>query len=294
MTEAFSPGRLAQVACLLEATARKPGNVHRFRDFKGTTYLDFALSALAIGEAIDHARQAGVGATVLAGIRATRALVATNTNLGMILLLAPLACVEQGYALRSGVASVLARTTVEDARSVYEAIRLAQPGGLGSVADQDVADTPTGTLLQVMTLAADRDGVARQYATGFADVFDTAVPRLTRSLAEGQSLETAIVLTHLTLLAGQHDTLIARKLGLGVALDASRLASGVLSAGWPDTTASRTQLAGFDDWLRADGHARNPGTTADLVTAALFVALRDGTIPLPLTPTHWMSEASGR
>ena len=37
----------------------------------------------------------------------------------------------------------------------------------------------------------------------------------------------------------------------------------------------------FDAWLRADGHRRNPGTTADLIAASLFAAFRDGILPMP-------------
>ena len=89
----LSAGRLAQVACLLEVTARKPGNVHRFCDFAELHYLDFLLSATAIGGPLDQAVERGIGATVLAAVKATRQVVSTNTNLGMILLLTPLAAV---------------------------------------------------------------------------------------------------------------------------------------------------------------------------------------------------------
>lgn len=283
----LSAGRLAQAACLLEATARKPGNVHRFRDFAGAHYLDFALSAQAIGPALDRARADGVGASVLAAVRATRALVSTNTNLGMVLLLAPLAAVADGDPLAEGVGRVLRSTTVADARAVYEAIRLARPGGLGEAPEQDVAGEPTVTLGDAMTLAAGRDAVARQYAFGFADVFATALPCLARALDSGRPLETAIVAAHLALLAAMPDTLILRKLGAAEAAEASRRAAEVLAAGWPESAAGRHRLAELDGWLRDPSHARNPGATADLVTAALFAGLRDGTIPLPIPPGAW-------
>jgi triphosphoribosyl-dephospho-CoA synthase len=113
-------GLCAQVACVWEATARKPGNVHRFQDFEDVTYLDFILSALALGPAMQEARSRPVGQTVLAAVRATRRVAHSNTNLGMILLLAPLAAVPEGEELRTGVGSVLAGLTVEDARLMYE------------------------------------------------------------------------------------------------------------------------------------------------------------------------------
>src|SRR5262245_53537811 len=95
----MSPGRLAQFACLLEVTARKPGNVHRFRDLPGLQFVDCLLSAVAIAEPLDRAAEIGVGDAVYEAIEATRRVVATNTNLGMVLLLAPLAAVPEGVEL---------------------------------------------------------------------------------------------------------------------------------------------------------------------------------------------------
>src|SRR3954451_12876583 len=173
-----SPGLLAQVACLLEVTARKPGNVHRGRDFADSHFLDFLLSAAAIAGPLDRAGGIGVGAAVREAVEATRRVVATNTNLGMVLLLAPLAAVPADRTLPDGVADVLAATSIDDARAVYRAIRLASPGGLGTVADQDVGGEPTLDLREVMRLAADRDLVARQYADDYREVFHEAVPAL--------------------------------------------------------------------------------------------------------------------
>ena len=112
-------------------TARKPGNVHRFADFADLHFVDFLLSAAAIAEPLDRAASEGVGAAVLGAIEATRRVVSTNTNLGIVLLLAPLAAVPEGVDLAEGVEAVLAATTVDDASLVYRAIRLAQPGRHG-------------------------------------------------------------------------------------------------------------------------------------------------------------------
>ena len=204
----IAPGMIAQVACLLEATARKPGNVHRFLDFDDSSYLDFALSAAAIVEPLNRASTQEVGTTILQAVEATRRVVGTNTNLGMILLLAPLATVPAGQPLRAGLASVLDRTTVADSIDVYKAIRLANPGGLGqSEQGQDVGDEPTVTLVDAMRLASDRDLVARQYASGYADVFDRFVPALERGLTRwGESLETAMVAAFLETLVDRPDT----------------------------------------------------------------------------------------
>jgi triphosphoribosyl-dephospho-CoA synthase len=286
----LSPGRLAEIACVLEVSARKPGNVHRLRDFPDLTFLDLLLSAGAIAEPLDRAIPDGVGAAVFGAIAATRRVVATNTNLGMVLLLAPLAAVPDGVELQEGIETVLETTTVADSRAVYRAIRLAQPGGMGDVPDQDLADEPTMSLRDIMRLAADRDLIASQYADGFQEVLGNALPVLRSFLGSSQDLETAIVAAYLNTLARHPDSLIARKAGIGQARDVSRRAAEILDGGWPDREESRRECQLFDDWLRDPCRRLNPGTTADLVTAALYAALRDGTIKLPLVrPFSWLS-----
>ena len=111
-----SPGRLAQLACVLEVMAPKPGNVHRLRDLDGLGFVDFLAMPWRSGKPMDRAATDGVGPAVERAIEATRRLVATNTNLGMVLLLAPLAAVPEGMGLREGVRSVLDATTIDDAR----------------------------------------------------------------------------------------------------------------------------------------------------------------------------------
>ncbi len=274
-------GLYTQVACIWEATARKPGNVHRYRDFADTAYADFLLSAAAIAPVMTTACQKRVGVTVLESVRATRRVVGTNTNLGIVLLLAPLAAVPPEEDLRKGVGRILAELDVEDSRLVFEAIRLASPGGLGRAPEQDVREEPTQTLRQIMALAAERDLIARQYANGFTEVFDDGVPALRMGLEKTSSLEGAIIFAHLRLMAQHPDTLIARKRGRAEAEEAGWRAQAVLDAKWPGERAGGAALAEFDAWLRAEGNRRNPGTTADLLTACLFVLLRDETITLP-------------
>lgn len=270
-------------ACVLEATARKPGNVHPAASFSDVGYSDFVRSAYVVAPVLAATRQLGVGAAILTATSRTSAETPGNTNLGMVLLLAPLAAVDPGLSLRDGVKEILENTTVEDARLVYQAIRLASPGGLGTVAEQDVRETPDVTLIEAMRLAADRDRVAAQYSNGFRDVLDFAAPRLLELSRDCAHWEQAVIGLHLSLLSEFSDTLIARKCGPRVAAEALHRARAVLAAGWPmaDGIAACND---FDRWLRSDGHRRNPGTTADLVAAALFVALRDH---------QWRPEVSG-
>ncbi len=272
----------AQVACIWETTAACPGNAHRYRDFSDTEYVDFLIGAAAIAPILENAREQSVGATVLQGVQATQHAIAANTNLGILLLLAPLAAVPAKEDLRHGVIHVLDRLDVDDARSVVEAIRLANPAGLGDVPDQDVKQEPTRPLREIMSLAADRDLVARQYANGYQQVFEDGLPALRGALQKTSSLEEAIIFCHLHFLASYPDSLIARKRGVAEAEEASRRARKVLDQGWPGSGSGREPLADLDDWLRGAGRGRNPGTTSDLVTACLFVALREGIIRLPI------------
>jgi triphosphoribosyl-dephospho-CoA synthase len=175
-----------------------------------------------------------------------------------------------------GLKAVLCSLDEADSVAVYQAIRLAAPGGLGRVAEQDVCDEPTLGLRQLMGLAADRDLIARQYDNWFDQVVNEGVPALRRGLEVAGDLERAIIYCHLHLMAAHPDSLIQRKCGRAEAEEAARRAQAVLAAGWP--REGWNELIALDAWLRADGHRRNPGTTADLVTACLFVALRQGII----------------
>jgi triphosphoribosyl-dephospho-CoA synthase len=271
----------AQLACIWETTARNPGNAHRYRDFTDTGYLEFLAGAAAIAPVLDCACGRPLGETVLAAALATRGVVQANTNLGIILLLAPLATVPLGADLQAGVREVLGRLDVGDARLVYQAIRLAAPAGLGEVAEEDIRHEPTRTLLEVMRLAANRDLVARQYADGFKEVFEDGLQALRTGLESTATLEDALIHMHLQLMASFPDSLIARKRGIGEALEASKRARAVLEAGWASEDGRRL-TAELDEWLHAAGRGRNPGTTSDIVTASLFVALRQNIIRLPL------------
>ncbi|HLQ43611.1 MAG TPA: triphosphoribosyl-dephospho-CoA synthase [Planctomycetaceae bacterium] len=276
MTDATSDlANLIRLACVWEATAAKPGNVHPQAAFADLTYSDLVCSADAVAPILARTAELGVGHAIFTAIQATRAVVRSNTNLGIVLLLAPLAAVPTTRTLRDGLDDVLTRLTREDAVWVYRAIRLAQPGGLGSADAEDVSNEPTGTLLDVMTLAADRDGVAAQYANRFSWVLDEGAPFLKTVTDFDNQWEPAIIELQLRLLTAHPDTLIARKCGRDVAAETARRAREILEAGGPRTSAGRSLVGDFDRWLREDGHRRNPGTTADLITACLFAALRD-------------------
>ena len=278
MKSPLSIGQAAMLACLWEATAPKPGNVHPHAAFNDVCYADYLASAIAIGPAMDNATTQNLGTTILESVAATRKMVGRNTNLGTILLLAPLASVPRTLSLQEGVADVLRATDQEDAAQLYEAIRTARPGGIGTAGKMDIYQTPPGDLCAAMREAADRDCVAQQYAENFVPLFERIVPNLRTAIEAGMTLADAIVHVHLQTLHDFPDSLIARKCGIAVAEEASRRAGEVLSAGPQPSAAYQQALQMLDRYLRDERHQRNPGTTADLLAAGLFTLLRDGII----------------
>lgn len=272
--------RLCEQACRMEAMARKPGNVHPEARFEDLCYDDFLQSAQLASPHLARAGVVGVGRAIRDAVHSTRERVRTNTNLGIALLLAPLAAVPRDQPLASGIAEVLRALTPDDSALVYEAIRLAQAGGLGDVTDGDISGPPPLDLRWAMQHAAERDWIARQYATEFRDIIVTSVPLVAEWRPEA-GWELRIIHLHLELMARWPDTLIARKCGFETAQESARRARAVLQAGWPDTPAGQEAIEEFDIWLRADGHRRNPGTTADAVAATVFAALRDGQATFP-------------
>jgi triphosphoribosyl-dephospho-CoA synthase len=263
-----------QLACLLEAAAPKPGNVAPGRDFADMTYADLVRSALALGPAfgVDRVRRHGIGELIAGGVRATASVADANTNLGIVLLFAPLARAAvaraAGESLREATERMLAALSVPDAAAAFEAIVLARPGGLGDAPDHDVREPARVTLREAMAAAAGRDLIASEYATGYAIVFDEGLPLLTAALHRGAATLDAIVALHIGLLAEHPDTLIARKAG-------SETAAAVTAAAREVRDGTRS-LAELDGWLRADGHRLNPGATADIVAATLLAALETG------------------
>jgi triphosphoribosyl-dephospho-CoA synthase len=281
-TRDWSPGQFATLACLLEAAAPKPGNVHRGADFEDLTFVDLSTSAVAVGAAIDRAAPTGrVGATALAAVAAMRAVCESNAYLGTILLISPLAHVPRARTLAAGLSDVLANLTAADSADVYEAIRISAAGALGKSAEYDIASAAPRDLLAAMRAAADRDLVARQFVNGYAEVFGEVVPLIESTRAAGHSLTSAIVHAHIAMMSRHPDSLIARKCGAEVAAHAAALAQKVVAAGAVDSENYMRALGSLDFWLRSDHHRRNPGTTADLIAAALFALLRDGRLPPP-------------
>jgi triphosphoribosyl-dephospho-CoA synthase len=259
-------------ACRLELRALKPGNVHIFADGHGMTVGDFERSAVASAPFV-AAPGATVGERVRGAVEASWDAVGCNTNLGILLLAAPLLCAAERAppgGLRDSLDEVLRDLTLCDAELVYAAIRRAAPAGLGRVAAQDALLPPTVPLGAAMALAAGHDRIARQYVASFEDVFALGVAALRRHEAAGTEESEAAARIYLSFLTAFPDSHIARKFGIEAALavrDEALALAPLLSR--PGAWARmRSELLAFDVRLKARG--LNPGTSADLTVASLL------------------------
>jgi triphosphoribosyl-dephospho-CoA synthase len=259
----------AAVASILEARAAKPGNVHPGASFPDLAHADLVAAAVAIAAPLEDAPRVPLGRTILAAVTAARAATPSNANLGIILAIAPLAAVPAGSAATdpAGTAAVLAGLTPADAADVWRAIALANPGGLGKSPRHDLAGPPPADLLDAMRAAADRDSIARLWAEGYAPLHAGLVADIAAALDAGAAVDDAIVRGFLAQLAREPDSLIVRRHGLETARDVSRRAAAAL--------ARPALVAEFDRSLRTPRRI-NPGTTADLTAAALYVLLESG------------------
>jgi len=261
-----------RAACYLDVESFKPGNVSVVAPGHGMCAADFMRSA-------DHSAAAltlvddPLGRRIYAAVAATRAAVGCNTNLGIVLLVAPMVQATFGFAsmpLRTGLTRVLDATTPADAAAVYAAIRLASPGGLGRAGRQDVADDPDVTLVEAMRLAAERDLIARQYANGFDELCNVAVPYLDDAQARFDDSALAMTDLYLYLLARFPDSHVARKHGVACAASVRDRAGDIHA----DFLAASDELARLGVLHQYDAELKqrgiNPGTTADLCVAACF------------------------
>lgn len=264
-------------ACLLDVMALKPGNVGLHAGGHGMGPLDFVRSAEAAAPAI-VANAASVGERIHRAVAATQRAVGANTNIGIVLLAAPVVHAAMQCPLPSAthllaerLNEVLASLTVADAERAFAAIRLARPGGLGSAARHDVFAPARVSLRDAMREAADRDMIARQYADGYAEVIETGLAHLAGARARGRDWRWATTEVYLAFLSRYPDSHIGRKFGAAQATtvrdEAIEYARAVARA--PDPTALSEQLLKWDGDLKARG--LNPGTSADLAVASVFL-----------------------
>jgi triphosphoribosyl-dephospho-CoA synthase len=301
-----------ELALLLEAGAHKPGNVSVVTNFESTRYEHFLASAvaarpsfeiagkrgIAVAEGQIPVSDVGVGKLIkdcVADVNAWQH--GGNTLLGAVIMLIPIA-VAEGMSeakmdvfkiseLRKNARNVIESTTPEDAVSVYEAIGIANPSGLGKAPKLDVND-PTSTrrileekvtLFQVFQIAEKYDTICSEWIHNYPATFDLAYPFFTKQITDGNDLNQAILHTFLEVLAKIPDTFIARKTSIEMAKEVSAEAAQILGLGGLGSREGRQRLADFDAKLRRSSNLLNPGTTADIVAAALAVSTLGGYRP---------------
>lgn len=314
----FHPGKYdlyvsqcLELAILLEASTHKPGNVSVVTNFENTRYEDFLASAVAARSSFGHAAKRGIAvregeiSPVDVGVgQIIRDCIADidswqhggNTLLGTVILLMPIAVASgmtfsegdfEPSKLRRQVKLVVESTTPEDAVNVYEAINIARPSGLGKVPEFDTNDPTSArrvleekvTLFQVFQIAERYDTICSEWVHNYPVTFDLAYPNFTKHIVKGDDLTQAILHTFLEVLAKCPDTFIARKTSLEKAKEVSADAEHVLGAGGLQTAEGRRLLAEFDMKLRKSSNLLNPGTTADIVSAALSISVLGGYRP---------------
>jgi len=261
--------------CQLDVQALKPGNISVYSNSKDLSVDDFLNSAKASAAPITDPKST-LGLRILNATSATQAAVNTNTNLGMILLIAPIIQsklkILEGEDIREAITRVLEATTVQDAVEVYQAIRLVKPGGMGHQNTQDVSEEPNVSLLNTMNIAADWDLIAAQYSNSFKDIFSFGVPRYLGLMKKWEDEKWATTGLFLSYLRHYPDSLIERKFGLLKAREISDMISDLEMELCRSDSPGRyeAQLLEIDRQLKRN--LINPGTSADLTAASIFAA----------------------
>jgi len=305
--------RCASLAALMEVSAYpKPGNVHRTRDLPGTRFEHFLAGGVAIGpdmrELALRGRDAVSGALGWDQIRVGKSVLNAvvdslewqrggNVNLGVVLLFAPIAAAAGvtlhesqsigAMGLRENLEKVVRAAVSDDTVDIYKAINIAMsPETLGNVGELDVTDENSRerikdegiSPLEVFEKCAERDSICREWVTDFQITFEVGYPKLKSSLDEG-TVNDAIIDTFMHILSQYPDSLITRKAGAAQAAKVSKRAIKILKAGGASTVKGKKLLWGLDEELHGAKGGLNPGTTADLTAAAIFVSLLEGWRP---------------
>jgi len=264
-------------ACGLDVAAFKPGNVSVHAPGHGMRAEDFIRSAEVSAPFVCDPGLS-LGERIYRAVTASFDEVGCNTNLGIVLLAAPLMeavqCPDQG-SIRERLAQVLESSTQRDAEWVYRAIRHVQPGGLGQVRNQDVNQAPSVTLFEAMQLAKNHDRVAYNYTFSYEDIYERAIPGYHKGVYRWGDERWATVAVFVSLLRQIPDTHIERKFGKQltgmIQAEMERLDKTLFETAEPEEIVP--QIQAIDTRFKKAGI--NPGTTADLTVASLLAVRLD-------------------
>lgn len=278
--------KMAQIASALEVSGYpKPGNVHRTRDYEDMVFEDFIISGIVIGDAVREAcsevdiENPLLGKYILQAVAETDKWINNNTNLGIVMMITPIAAaaaISSSFdEIRDNVKLLMANTSVDDACDLYDAINIADAGGMGNQDEYDVASGDAKnelrenkqTMYDVLKISAPWDMLAREMTSDMPAVFEIGYPAYYK-LAQEKSKNDSCILTFLTILSQVPDTLISRKYGSDEAIKISMMTRDLLNL--KDEPDFKDKLKEFDEFLFKNKY--NPGTTADLTAASIFVS----------------------
>ena len=303
--------RCLELAILLEVSAHKPGNVSVVTNFEKTYYDQFLASAVVAASSFETAARQGisvsqgridvadieVGQLIKMGIADINAWQhGGNTLLGAVILLSPIAVAAgmvsaaggfDAQCLRRNLKRVVESTTPRDAVDLYAAIEIANPSGLGKVPALDINDPSSVnrifdekiSLYKIFEIAEKYDTICSEWVNNYPITFDLAYPSLAKRLQNEGDPSDAIVQTFLEVLAKVPDTFIARKTGIDKSREVSLKARQILNLGGIETPIGKESLSEFDKELRKSSNLLNPGTTADILAAALALCVLNGYRP---------------
>lgn len=258
---------------MLELQALKPGNVHIFADGHRMTIHHFIKSTEVSADILCKAGLS-VGERIFGAVQATHKEVNLNTNLGIVLLCAPLIQAKlqanQFHSLSESLNQVLNDLTVDDGLLAAQAIVLANPAGLKSVSQYDVRQPIEVSLLEMMRSAQHQDRIAWQYANAFLDILGLGVRRYNEAVAKWHNAAYATTALYLGFLTHQLDTHIIRKHGTGLAM-AVMAEAQVMEAEFSASENPKLMQKKLMNWdASLKSRDLNPGTSADLTVASLL------------------------
>ncbi len=285
ITDTSHIARCAQLAMLLEVSATpKPGNIDRDHNYTDTHFEHFLASAVGVYPVLEKAARSksGIGALIReAVVESTQWQKGGNTHFGAFILLIPLVIAagkcENKTCLKAHVQKVVKETTVEDAIEFYRAfseskvkVKPVDDLALGDAASLDKIRAQGLTLFNMMEISSGYDMIANEWVNNFQKTFECAGS--IRNKLKNHGINDAVVLTFMQLLSSNKDTFIETKFDSKTAEQVSMRAREILQKG--DIDDIRDEIHSFDDELLKEG--TNPGSTADIIIAGLFVALFEG------------------
>lgn len=277
--------RCAQLAMILEVSATpKPGNIDRDHNYTDTRFEHFLASAVGVYPILEKAARSksGVGAFIHEAVAESgKWQKGGNTHFGAFLLLIPLVMAAgrctQKTSLQWHTRRVVRKTTVEDAVEFYKAfseakvkVKSAEDLDLGDTASIDKIKTQGLTLYDLMKISCSYDMIAEEWVNGFRKTFDCAGS--IQEMIEEKGINDAIVHTFMLNLAFHKDTFIQTKFDSKKAEEISLRAENIFEKSFLEDIMD--DIRAFDEELLNEGI--NPGSTADIIIAGLFVALFEG------------------